>query len=264
MKVARLHDWQLKVAHANKHFLALKREIENFMNSDVYGFEMDPPQHIYPPDKTIWGTIVRLKLRTETPLDDWALMITDIIHNYRSALDILVYQNAVNPGRKTGFPIMLNQDHFVKHSSAFLEGVLPIHREVIEAEQPYNFRSDDPDEDPLAILADLDNKSKHRLIPAAFSAFGIGTSDFFAQDVDEIEISHREPQREDGEELAFIGLRVVGLNPMFRLNPRKKIFIAFGDGSPRSSGKLVYETLVAIDRRVVELITDFESHVEMH
>jgi len=107
----------------------------------------------------------------------WSVMIGEIAHNLRSALDGLVCQLAIisAPGRdwrfcknqRTGFPIFLrgpksaSRTRFMREKLHYLR---PAYITRIEKLQPYK-RGNGYRLSPLWLLHELNNADKHRLIP---------------------------------------------------------------------------------------------------
>jgi hypothetical protein len=92
-------------------------------------------------------------------------VVGDIVHNARSALDLLVADLTSlpidSPDRKrTQFPILDRPDTFEVQKVSYLNGVADEDIAIIEQYQP--FQADDPLQDPLQILSTLNNADKHR------------------------------------------------------------------------------------------------------
>ncbi|MBI4261368.1 MAG: hypothetical protein HY658_12475, partial [Actinobacteria bacterium] len=111
-----------------------------------------------------------------------SLVLGDALHNYRSALDHLVFQLALM-GRDGGdapegtqFVIRDTPEAFEKAKArGYLDGVAQQHQDMIESVQPY--RSADPALHPLGLLRDLSNVDKHRIIHLFEVAPGFSTPD---------------------------------------------------------------------------------------
>lgn len=98
--------------------------------------------------------------------DEFALIVSDCIHNLRAALDYVVYELAKLDSRLsdpdgTQFPITI-EDEFIKHRKARLKGKGPFahlteaHVNAIEAYQPYKGVQ------WTKTLRDISNPDKHR------------------------------------------------------------------------------------------------------
>jgi hypothetical protein len=105
-----------------------------------------------------------------------ALMVGDIVANYRAALDYLALI-LVDRGRtpcltpsalvQVQFPIYSDRLAYNAALERRLPGVRKQHRAIIRRHQPYH-RGKRAFRDALAILADLSNKDKHRKLQRSF------------------------------------------------------------------------------------------------
>lgn len=99
------------------------------------------------------------------------------VHNFRSALDNLVYEFAVayhngslasDFEERLMFPPIFDSPKGFKDKGAYrLKGIAPDARKVIEELQPYNREPKWPACDPLWKLNELSKRDKHRLPPVA-------------------------------------------------------------------------------------------------
>jgi hypothetical protein len=102
----------------------------------------------------------------------WSIRIGEIIHNFRSALDHIVWELAGRPsipGTKTQFPVFHSQDGFdARGRKNFLKQVDSSAVKLIESEQPFFTRKDGTaegaDASPLWHLKELSDIDKHRTI----------------------------------------------------------------------------------------------------
>jgi hypothetical protein len=102
-----------------------------------------------------------------------ALNASDAINNYRAALDYLVFELAFMDTRgvekeRTAFPASRDPRNFRTNyvQGTLLDGLTARHRALIKRFQPYQARKDDPPH-PIALLDDLSNDNKHRLLQPA-------------------------------------------------------------------------------------------------
>ncbi len=113
---------------------------------------------------------LRFRVREEPP-PVLGLNIGDCVHNYRSALDHFVYaaavaQSGLSPPPadvKLQFPIVRQSKAWLSQAGSKLPGITQTLRDEIAKLQPYH-RGDEADVHPLAVLADLDNGDKHRVL----------------------------------------------------------------------------------------------------
>lgn len=103
------------------------------------------------------------------------LLVGDVVHNMRSALDHLVFQLALrNTGGRvvrplqTQFPIGDSRDLSDKAAKTRLAEVAPCHKDIIEEFQPYHPMEENISVGryfhPLAKLRDLSDADKHRIL----------------------------------------------------------------------------------------------------
>jgi hypothetical protein len=100
------------------------------------------------------------------------VVIGDLIHNLRSALDHLVWQlvlwNGEQPTRDNQFPVCLERNDWPRAARRMLAGARSEHVDLVEAVQPY--RRITPDSAPLARLHALWNEDKHRVVMTVLAA----------------------------------------------------------------------------------------------
>jgi hypothetical protein len=105
----------------------------------------------------------------QAPPFRFGLIVGDVVHNLRSALDHLAWElaNLNRPergeDRVTKFPIASTPGEFKKrHVQLSMEHIHPDHREMIEEEQPYQPNGEENPSHPLIWIADLSNRDKHQ------------------------------------------------------------------------------------------------------
>jgi hypothetical protein len=165
-----------KLDRAKVHFQALNKSIGAFKRSKTQDFivsEFDPDTG----EKAI-----NLKILKEPKNPDWGLILGDMVHNLRSALDHLVWQlvilNGKKPRRQNQFPIIGTKNEYwevpANRSESvrdrMLAGVSEDHRAFIDMVQPFNAGDDAPQNSrtSLALLSWISNADKHRVIHAGF------------------------------------------------------------------------------------------------
>jgi hypothetical protein len=201
---------------ALEHIAELKGEIEHYLASEPFvitsrGYEDAHSSWIFETTE-----VKRLPLRP-------SIIIGDIVHNLRSALDHLVWQlvlfNGETPKTNNQFPIESSQAAFVKNGPRRLAGLCADHAARIEGLQPFTRTDDDVLSQArawaLELVRDLSNHDKHRLIHPVTAATGPGTEFQFGSNDDagplgEITFSGRIAA---GVEFARIGITPVGPDP---------------------------------------------------
>jgi hypothetical protein len=152
---------KLKISRASAHIEELAKEISDFFESNQYRFitekDADPVFSV-------------IKLQDGGPLPEKiSLIIGDVVHNLRSALDHLACgliirkegSQALGSLRDVYFPITKDMATFEKKVKD-VNGILRAGNDVVDAVRalkPYGCGNDG-----LATLHDLDNRDKHRLI----------------------------------------------------------------------------------------------------
>jgi hypothetical protein len=112
---------------------------------------------------------VFMRIRDAPPIK-WSIIIGEIVHNLRSALDHLAWQlvkaNGEKPDRNTGFPIF-SEDPFADNASEkalerwerMTRGMHSADIAILKGFQPYNTGDQ---ANPLFILNSISNRDKHR------------------------------------------------------------------------------------------------------
>jgi hypothetical protein len=161
-----LDSTRLKLARAREHFKQLDTERRAFLDTQPF---------LYVPhyDNETGRHEIRVRKLADPPLR-LGLLAGDVIHNYRAALDHLVYQVAGHGprgesgrGDRTQFPIFDRKRDFDSHIATYLKGVPKEAVPVFELFQPYM-----GGERLIAMVAALDDRDKHRVLtPVAAAPF---------------------------------------------------------------------------------------------
>lgn len=156
-----------KVERGEQHTNAVREELRRTFDSDPPGIGFREYADL---ETQEW-------VLTITEVDDLPLkvgvLIGDALHNFRSALDQMVFELAFidTKGRemeKTAFPCSTTLDNWRSTyvQNTLLAGLSKTHRTVIQRLQPYRRWEwpDLPPMHPFALLNDLSNDDKHRLV----------------------------------------------------------------------------------------------------
>ncbi len=173
-----MDDHRKKLDWARKHLDTLNQSIRVFVDGKPYksSVKYDPKESAY---------VARITEVTQLPAD-WSLMIGDVVHNLRSALDALTYSLAVkNLGREPTeaeakqiqFAIVDQLKDWPGECGRRLKHLSPNAQAIIQSLQPYH-RAEPAQQHVLSGLRDLSNVDKHRhivtvLAGAISSRFGI-------------------------------------------------------------------------------------------
>lgn len=126
-------------------------------------------------DPMLGDYILRLNVRESPPLEDWALIVSDSIHELRSSLDNLMwavgrrFSSATKLGGMFAFPICPTQRDWLVALPPHSESLRRRIEKVTSAEvvgvldhlQPYRGR-DGPEWHGLSVISQLSNADKHR------------------------------------------------------------------------------------------------------
>jgi len=163
--MARLDSAHLKLGRAVLHFRDLQEQVAVFMASKPYG--IGPEKHVG--DGWIQVTFV---VRRRPPIY-FALLAGDAVSNANAALDHLVYGLSRTKPARTGFPIYVDPDKYVREGKngsdrdQLLAGVREFpERAIIDAYQPYANRMK---ADPLWLLRVFANTDKHRIVEPGYA-----------------------------------------------------------------------------------------------
>jgi hypothetical protein len=171
---ASLAGAQEKVARALQQFESLKREAEDWVTSQPYklAYDFNPQTGRY--------TFAIVNPGCLPPLR-FGVIIGEILHDLRSALDHLVWQLIIASGGKptfaNHFPIYSwlprKRDQWITRRerwNTMLTDVDPVYRAVIKALQPYR-RAHRLLYCPLDRLASLSDSDKHRVLTGTVAGF---------------------------------------------------------------------------------------------
>jgi hypothetical protein len=128
------------------------------------------------PEYTRWSIIVNVN--NEPPIIRWSLIIADIIHNLKCSLDHTFWALLSNrfPGgvpkaaQKLSFPIWDGPPN--SHQRGSINAAGAILASVVDAVQTYRNPFDGLPVHPLAIIRDIDNSNKHKLLFTAMASIG--------------------------------------------------------------------------------------------
>jgi hypothetical protein len=146
--------------------------------------ETEPFRAVAEFDEEIGSHEVRLRGREDLPVFRWGLMVGDVVHNARSALDQAAWLMACRStpvetlwqddiGWRISFPVTSKPSRFRRHS--VLKFLADDAKELIESVQPYN-GGDLPE--ALGRLDRLWNIDKHRVIHSTTGSLDVSKVKF--------------------------------------------------------------------------------------
>jgi len=154
-----------RINRAKKHLNVLNREIKAFIASQPYRCS------IHKNTKEGYYIIQPYLIRGEYPIA-WGLLIGEVAHGLRSALDNIAWSLATTKDRRTIFPISIERnEEFNKRLERLRSDVW----DDVKAVQPYNRADREKRQHPLWILHVIDNIDKHRIILPGATRISIAT-----------------------------------------------------------------------------------------
>jgi len=154
-----------KLARAEEHFNVLRTELADYAGQNPVAFssqhnvETNQPllEYIYTVEKLI------------PPPDRWSLLVGDIVHNLRSALDHAAWSLVCNEkgegfaeqhARSIYFPICFELDKF--EGNFVIKQATPAQAEALRQAQPFVWQKPDIEIDALWVLHRMSIVDKHR------------------------------------------------------------------------------------------------------
>jgi len=257
---------ELRLERALEHLQSLETEVERWLGRHVYGFLQEF-------DAQRGQNAIRVMAFGHPPASA-NLLISDCLHNLRSALDNLVYDLALaynngNPlpldvEERVMFPIFETRKLFKSRGAYRIRDIDPRAQAIIEGLQPYVGGN------PKLLweLHELSRVDKHRLLhvtllgqnETVFGSSGVNTV------VEDVKFGGRAiepfgPNAIDGTEL--VSYRATPVDPSKKMNVYLQFVfgIAFGQGSPVSAGESVLGRLSTlrdhIANRVIPPLTPY-------
>jgi hypothetical protein len=154
-----LDGCRAKIDRANHNIRELSRLCTAFLSPDSYKFVTDiedgGKEHVYrvigPPDPPL----------------EFAVRTGEILNHLRSALDHLIWALVLRRHKTADFRVqypicLVPADYKSAVNNGIIKGVSKSAQTIIERTQPYH--ASVPKRDPLAILHDLNNIDKHKLL----------------------------------------------------------------------------------------------------
>ncbi len=276
-----------KINRADEHIRCLHERTQKWLDTPAYEISADMNYYA--------GEIVlRAHVRREPPSVELGVIIGDVTHNLRSALDNLVwglteinlsvcipkFPPVRSAWRDIAFPIFVSPKKYApkvnagKHSkpmgaAKMLWGVKSHLHARFKELQPFCTRPDDPEREPLAVLHELWNGDKHRhpaLVNFFLSLAGVHSKWPFPSEkpdwwIREFEIISQRPPGpfEDGAEIGRVrpGGSVISSLPQVEMDPQLSFDVAFEEGPP-AYGEPVLRRLTELSQTVRAIIIQFE------
>jgi hypothetical protein len=228
-------DVRLKLAHARRHPQTLNAQFASFGDRNPY----TTVGELHLRTKYEGDIVVRMMVNRD-PLQEWSVTIGDCAHNLRATLDYIalaLWEAHSGPPmrrqlKRIQFPIYSRQGDFRDNRHDRIGGLHPNAKSIIRRAQPYQ-RRNDPDGHPLAILAEINNQDKHRLLHITHAIVQDARIEIDAHDIEITEQpTPRSGRFKDGDVVARIGARVCGDDPKMHVELHETYGIAFDEQGP--------------------------------
>jgi hypothetical protein len=238
-----------KLDRAHELLEELRSEFRQFLEREPYRLVRE---FVTETSELVW----RFEVREELP-SRWAILIGDIAHNLRSALDYTMWQlvlaNDEQPDQQTQFPITLREASFRP------SGIAENHEVIVRDVQPFNAAGAELAH-PLYVLRQISNRDKHRVLHTTYAV--LGAAGFRIYDTEDIsavgEFTVTFGTIEPGAEVFRIRVEASGPDPRARVDAETELGIAFDwPDEPGLHEESVEGVLEAVEELVRDALTRF-------
>lgn len=227
-----------KIQRTDEHIENLKADITAFIDLNVYRATTHPQRDTPECIISVAGP--------DPPLR-FAVIVGEIVHHLRSALDHLVWQlvlaNGQTPNKSNQFPICETlQQYKSALGRGYIDGVSSPAKSLIKSLQPYH-KGKNCQWEGLWILNDLSNTDKHRLllvVPAIVTpkVFGVSSSEANPLTITGMKPSDW-PARATKDGTEVMRFTFTAPNPDVKMNVDFTVEIAFEKFGPLSNARLI-------------------------
>jgi hypothetical protein len=156
-----------KLDRAENHLRGFEEEVRTFLGPNLYSIQSDR----YPETRHYE---FRVHFSRAVPHIRWGVLVGDIVHNIRCALDYVAWELAEAEGesmpndRRTMFPLFIDPRLYERHGKPRIRRLGERAQTMVERLQPY--RRENRYADPLWLLEELDSADKHKLLTVTLIA----------------------------------------------------------------------------------------------
>jgi hypothetical protein len=251
-----------KLGRAKNQLQGLNKRFITYAESQPYRcvekFDLRPDQEI--------GDYRYVIESISMPKREWGVLIGELIHNLRSALDHCIYAAAQRPSRDNQFPIFTEREDWDKKAKRMLRSVPKEVVVLVEERQPYHATPPQrPDQHLLAVLNRLSNHDKHRLLHTAVTTVQNFASPRFDKGRDVAAIHNAEfvlgPMKE-GADLVRVSITPSGPNPEVNMHGNFALGVAFTD--PKGEDRVIEGAdILAMLLAIYRLVWDTAVRIEV-
>lgn len=209
--------------------------------------------------------VLRVVVFEPLPFDRWSLLLGDIVHAMRSALDYTAYQLGClrkDPPGFTEFPVLTDPDLWDELGLRKIRNLPEDTWAEIEGLQPYQ-RGDLAHLDPLAVIHELDIIDKHRRLNLVGATMLDSRVNILT--LTDATVSYGEPVYgafENGAEIGRFAVEITGPNPRMQVQHQFVFGITLSEPFPEAVGRDALAFVTSILPYVGAVISRFEPFFE--
>lgn len=252
---------RLKVQRSLEHETALHHAISAFLEANPYGATFEH-------NAASGEQIVRIQISDVQPPLEWSILLGEVLHNLRSALDHVVWQLILHDGgqprpKVSGFPVYTDEPSYRRSGRGggqqMIDGIKGPGRSIIDGAQPFA-EGQRAKLTALYMLNELWNIDKHRTLHLMRMMSDVAHVSLGAASglrIESQELRAAGPI-EDGAEIARLRLVATQQQAMLALNAEIRQDIVFDEAEPSAlTNAPVRANLSVVGGQVQSLVERF-------
>jgi hypothetical protein len=247
-----------KLVRANFQLKDLNRRFREF--SELHPYRIVEEFNLRP-DEEIGDYTFTIK-KPRIPNREWGVLVGEIVHNLRSALDQAAYAASVKPSHDTKFPVCRSEEDWDKWSSSMVYGIPEKAVAVIKQAQPYRWGTKKAIHE-VALLNGMWNHDKHRLVHTTALVLGKPRPSIVpVRDVAEVIRVKWLPQPlEHNAEVVRVTLRPDGPDPKLEMKGNLPVGVAFTESVEGAALKGLH--VIAVLRNAFQAVSWIVGAIEV-